>query len=348
MKRTLISIIFLFFLIAEGFGLSGCAVKKNESSCSFYASDSPDCFCPKDTNSSIYDSCFSPPYQESIEEQQSINPTIDPYLRNIEISYWRYIPPYFQDGCIFDNTLFLFDSEGFCNIFDIPNNELVCVSRLPSFNGILPHSNSACFGQKYVDSDRYPLFYTNVYNNYPNNEETYGMCLVYRIIEENDFIFDLVQAIKISFSNDYDIWFNNSDNIRPFGNFLIENSYLWVYLNIFGSNITRFFKFDLPQVYRTDNKILISLDVNDILETFDLPLFSFIQGGIIYNHFLYSLEGLGSEAYPAILRSVDLKSKEFRSIDLSPIIGYLEPEFIDFYCELLLIGTRQGYCYYLV
>ena len=153
-----------------------------------------------------------------------------------------------QDGCFYGDYLFVFNSTGFCSIYDIKSQTLVNSCQLPSYNGILPHSNSVSFGKKMNDSDSFPLLYTNVYNNKESDSNTYGMCFVYWISKNESFSFKLVQIIKIDFTSNKLIWSGDADNIFPFGNFVVSGDYLWIYLPISGLLITRFFKVTLPSV----------------------------------------------------------------------------------------------------
>ena len=264
-------------------------------------------------------------------------------LVGIEAERWPNYGDDIQDGCIYNDTLFSFCSDGLCRVYDINNNNLICESQLSSYNGFIPHSNAVCFGKKYIESDPFPLLYTNVYNNYPSNKDSYGMCFVYRIIQAEQLAFELIQVIKIGFTNDLDLWFDNSNNSSPYGNFLPRDNSLWVYLNIFGSNKTRFFRFNLPLFATGLTEIdYVELGQADIEEQFDTELFSYIQGGTADSGYIYALSGFGNDSFPPFLRSINLKTKEVFSLDLSLIIGPREPEFIDIYNGSLIVGTNHG------
>ena len=82
-----------------------------------------------------------------------------------------------QDGAIFGNQLFRFNTRGDSVVYDLsemdPDNvkELQPIGRfvLDKSELIVPHSNAVSFGAEYFDpSDEYPLLYTNIYNNYAN------------------------------------------------------------------------------------------------------------------------------------------------------------------------------------
>lgn len=247
-----------------------------------------------------------------------------------------------QDGCVYNNYLFTFDSEGKCFVFDLTNKELLCSTILPNVNGLLPHSNCVCFGKKMNEDDEFPLLYTNVYNNYSNNEETYGLCFVYKITKTNicSFSFRHIQTIKVSFIDSV-FWHNNSNNNSPYGNFLVYDDFLFVYLNIFGSKITRFFKFPLPLINPNFSGITY-LDINNVIDIKDFILFKYIQGGTIYNDYLYSLEGFNESC----LRIINLTNDSLQSVELTNTICNKEPEFISFLNNYLIIGDVDGHLYY--
>lgn len=268
-------------------------------------------------------------------------------LDSMDVVKWFEFGNSVQDGCIFNDTLFLMNSNGNCSVYNVTNGSFLCAAELCPYNSYIPHSNSVCFGKKLVESDPYPLFYTNVYNNYPNDSNSFGTCFVYRIKVEESLTFDLVQVIKIGFSNDAELWFDNSNNISPFGNFLVENNHLWSYLNIFGSSKTRFFRFNLPVITmnESDKEEYVELDTVDIDTYFDTELFSYIQGGTIKSDYLYSLSGFGNDSNPSLLWSVNLYSKEIHVLNINALLESQEPEFIDFYEESMVIGTHQGVFY---
>lgn len=267
-------------------------------------------------------------------------------IANCEIDYNP------QDGCIYGNWLFLFSSSAVCSVYNLDggNFDLMCVSKLPSYKGFYPHSNSVCFGHKLFATDPVPLIYTNVYNNYSNNREMDGVCFVYRAFldEINDvFSFEMVQVIKVGFTDNENIWGNHSLNKSPYGNFLVRENELWVYLNMFDSLTTRFFRFELPIIGQTKQNIqYVILEQEEIKETFDVFLFRNIQGGTVSGDFLFSLEGFGDELAPGFLRAVSLVTKEVFSIGLANLIGECEPEFVDFYKGILVIGTFEKNIYF--
>ena len=249
---------------------------------------------------------------------------------------------YCQDGCVYNDYFFIFDSIGQCDVYNLTSYNLVDTFKLPDYLGLVPHSNSACFGSKYCETDSFPLLYVNLYNNYPFDESTFGMCVVYRITYDGHFSCEIVQAIKIGFTSNSELWIGGHHGSSPYGNFLIENDYLWVYLSDYDSLSTRFFKFKLPPINVSNNSTYLTLDKNDIVLYFDTIFFDHIQGGTIYNGVLYSLEGLGSEDSPAVMRAVFLKTQKVLSLSLNNLLGQIEPECIALYDDSFLITEHRG------
>ena len=295
--------------------------------------------------SSIDDCCNSSDinnYGSNHQINSDDNDFISLDLTKASFEEWWETEGNYQDGCIYNDVLFLFSSNGLCTIFNISNKQMICSSQLPTYKGYCPHSNSVSFGKKFCDTDTYPLLYSNIYNNYPNIADSFGMCLVYRIIDETLFEFKLMQVIKIGFTNDANLWYDNSDNASPYGNFLICGDDLWVYVNIFGSSITRFFSFKTPAIIVSDDIDFCILTKDNIQEMFDTDLFKYIQGGTSRGTNLVSLEGFGTELSPSFLRIISLTTKTIQSIDLGFYLNTLEPEFVSFYNNLLIVGTYEG------
>ena len=73
-----------------------------------------------------------------------------------------------------------------------------------------------------MNINKYPLLYTNVYNNYRNrDDQLLGVCCIYRLTRtKNHFESTLVQLIEIDFCDDVKHWRAYSDRHgdRPYGN----------------------------------------------------------------------------------------------------------------------------------
>lgn len=165
-----------------------------------------------------------------------------------------------QDGAIWGDYLFRFDSRGNCNVYDIssipdnPDKELSPLSafRLDKADVIAPHSNTVMFGNEYYSSDdKYPLLYSNIYNNYANSHNPLkGVCCVYRLKQNGQyFSTTLVQLIEIGFV-DSEYWSSATmKDVRPYGNFTIdcEKSVYYAFTMHDESKTARYFAFKLPR-----------------------------------------------------------------------------------------------------
>lgn len=272
-----------------------------------------------------------------------------------------------QDGAIFGKELFRLDHRGSCRVYDLSPLEGGGVPAaigdfvLDRADLAVPHSNAVCFGvERYAIEDRYPLLYTNIYNNCASAAEPYlGTCCVYRILREGDrFSAHLVQLITVDFCEDSDLWRASPEGhgVRPFGNFLVDTDTHSYYAYVMRSEPlgTRFFRFDLPSVIEGEidpvlNVRRVMLRAEDIREHFDMPFYRFIQGGIIHGGILYSTEGFDkSPENPPAIRRVDLKKHTETYHDLPSLGIWEEPEMIDFCGDTCYYSDAGGHLYTVV
>ena len=261
-----------------------------------------------------------------------------------------------QDGAIHGHTLFRLNARGLCSVYDLSSLAeggepiLLAGFTLGSSEILTPHSNSVCFGPDYyAEGDEFPLLYSNVYNNYAGKpDKRIGECCVYRIRREGaGFRADLVQLIAIGFCEDASLWKASPEGhgVRPYGNFLVDPDTRAYYAYVMRNEElgTRYFRFDLPSVHAGDPDPLLGvprfvLGVEDIRESFDLPFYRYIQGGIINGGRLYSTEGFErDEKNPPAIRVVDLAGHREEYHYLPALGVHEEPEMIDF---------MDGACYY--
>ncbi len=263
-----------------------------------------------------------------------------------------------QDGAIWNNELFRFNGLGECLVYDLLDIEADPVKevrpfarfRLDKADLIAPHSNAVSFGNAFFDpNDEYPLLYSNVYNNYANDEhKLIGVCCVYRVQRtDRSFQTTLVQLIEIGFVDDPLLWkaYPDRDGVRPYGNFVIDRQGGYYYAFVMRNETlgTRYFKFKIPSlcdgeidpIYGVKRVVLTS---EDVLEAFDCPYHRFVQGAIVHNHCIYSTEGFEDEINRPAIRVIDLlKKNQKQYVDLWEKGYRVEPEMIDFY---------HGKCYY--
>ena len=266
-----------------------------------------------------------------------------------------------QDGAVFGGLLFRFKTNGLCYIYNLNNltiekkSPIVSIFTLDKADVIVPHSNSVVFGNEYyAEDDEFPLLYTNIYNNYSRCEnKRIGVCCVYRIWrEENEFKNRLVGLIEIGFTKD-ELW-SSGDDIRPFGNFVIdkEKGLYHAFTMRDNEEITRYFSFKLPKLSNgvMDNELgvkKITLKKEDIIDTFDTEYHRFIQGACCEKGKIYSLEGFsGDEVNPPAMRIISTNDKkQLECVYFGDFGLTIEPELIDFENNVCYYGDNHGNLY---
>ena len=169
-----------------------------------------------------------------------------------------------QDGAIWNNLVFRFNSRGRCRVYDLETlktgNPEVEAEPLDEFyldraDEICPHCNAVMFGNEYfAEGDEFPLLYSNIYNNYAKAENPMrGVCCVYRLCRTADgFSTTLVQLIQIGFVEDSRYWRSSDDaeDIRPYGNFAIdrEAEIYYGFTMRDACRTTRYFSFKMPKL----------------------------------------------------------------------------------------------------
>ncbi len=261
-----------------------------------------------------------------------------------------------QDGAIFGGYIFRLDTKGNCSVTSLGGFQNVGAFKLDKPEVILPHSNSVCFGsKKYCENDEFPLLYTNVYNNYKDSpDKKEGICCVYRILRgENEFSSELVQIIKLGFTEKRGLWRSLSlEDVRPYGNFAVdkENSKLYAFTMLDENQSTRFFEFDLPKPpsNKSDGLPVITvLSESDIVSWFDCDYSNYIQGAVCGGGYIVSAEGFSnSTESPPRLRVFDINQKrQTHSLLLSEYGCTAEPEMVEIFEGKLFYSDRKGNFY---
>ena len=228
-----------------------------------------------------------------------------------------------QDGAVWNETLFAMNSKGGGAVYDLKSLTEIGTFTLDGSDALKPHANSVCFGNTYYeDGDKYPLLYANVYNNYQSSSDRMeGTCCVYRIIElDGSFTTELVQVIRIGFTEDLTLWKSVADNgdVRPYGNFFIDtdNNKLYAYVMRDSDKTTAFFSFDVPElsdgVYNAAYGCnLVTLEKTDIKRQFDTAYINYMQGVTYTGGKVISLEGFryGDSRGNPVLRIIDLSTE---------------------------------------
>lgn len=273
-----------------------------------------------------------------------------------------------QDGAIWNNYLFRFNSKGQCSVYRISDFERTTnvdttaqeIGRfsLDRSDIIAPHSNSVMFGTEFYScEDEFPLLYSNIYNNYAKSENRLcGLCCVYRIQRVNNlFKSTLVQLIEIAFTTDPNHWCSKAGNdVRPYGNFTIdrERNIYHAFTMLDEAKITRYFSFSLPKLHdgifdNVYNVNKVSLEVTDIISSFDCEYHRYVQGACCHKGKIYSLEGFTNNTdFPPALRIVDSSTqKQDQYIPFADYGLTIEPEFIDFKDDICYYSDNAGNLY---
>lgn len=276
-----------------------------------------------------------------------------------------------QDGAIFGDTLFRFNSKGSGFAYSMrevlnpadPDEILPYVEfSLDKAELICPHCNAVFFGkEKFDPEDEFPLLYANVYNNYSKEaDRRIGQLCVYRIRrKDTSFTTTLLQVIEIGFYEDTSLWcsFDAREevrDVRPYGNFLadVKKGILYAFVMRDKPYETRYFAFPFPSF--KDGKADPVLGVpravlhkEDILGFFDTPYHKYIQGGAFCDGLIYSTEGFGEkETSRSAIRIIDPAKKcQIAFFDLCDAGIPVEPEWMDFYEGKCLYSNASGTIY---
>lgn len=274
-----------------------------------------------------------------------------------------------QDGAIFNDYLFRFNTKGLCSVYNLKDidtgacepTELKAASSftLDRADILAPHSNAVMFGAEYYSpEDEFPLLYTNIYNNYAKEENPLkGVCPVYRLQRNGDgFTTTLVQIIEIGFTEDANYWKSGEGDCdkRPYGNFTIDvdKGIYYGFTMRDQTDTTRYFAFDLPkladgtadELYGV-NRVVLTVD--DIKEYFDCEYHRFIQGACTHKSKIYSVEGFSAEGdKPPVLRVINpADKKQELYVNLVDKGLTVEPELIDFSGDTCYYSDALGNLY---
>ncbi len=266
-----------------------------------------------------------------------------------------------QDGAIWGNYLFRFETNGAGTVYRLSDLEEISVLTLDKADRLAPHSNAVAFGcECYDPADEFPLLYCNIYNNYAKAEDLQkGVCCVYRLQRSGTaFTSTLVQLIQIGFTEDVRYWCSSggAKDVRPYGNFVIDRDKgeYWAFTMRDVDRVTPYFSFDLPKL--TDGAMdevygvrKVTLRAEDIKVKFDCPYHNYIQGACFHDGKIYSLEGFGLGAKNvAAMRIIDTVSGQ--QLEYIPFFAQgltNEPELIDFSGDTCYYSDAHGNLYVL-
>ncbi len=260
-----------------------------------------------------------------------------------------------QDGSIFGDYLFRFDARGRGIVYSMKNGEKLADFTLDKSDILCMHSNAVDFSpHRYDTSDDFPLLYTNIYNNYSKGKATdrkCGVCGVYRILrQEGVFTSQLVQVVRIGFTDD-PVWRSeNLSDVRPYGNFVVDSdeNRLVAFTMRDEDRHTRFFSFSLPHISEgvlSDEYgvPVVNLAKSDILDCFNGDYSNYIQGACCRGGKIYSTEGFSEPTIPACIQVFDIRAKRTHArISLFHYSMTIEPEFAAFSGDILYYSDAHG------
>lgn len=267
-----------------------------------------------------------------------------------------------QDGAIFGDWLFRFESNGTCTVYSLKTQAPVGCFTLDKADVIKPHSNSVTFGTERISpDDEFPLLYTNIYNNYSAAADRLeGVCCVYRITRTgSDFDTRLIQVIRIGFVDDTDMWKSlpGAGDVRPYGNFAADPfaGELYAFTMRDAANATRYFRFRLPTAAEGEYSAeyganVVTLSKDDIIDMFDSEYSNYLQGACAYGGMLISVEGFTTDdpAHPRRPRMqiIDMYArKQLACVELTRFGLLTEPELVDFSGDELIYMDASGAAY---
>jgi len=261
-----------------------------------------------------------------------------------------------QDGAIWGDLLFRFDARGSCRVFRLgAAAEEIAAFTLDRASEIAPHSNAVAFGPA-CPGEEFPLLYTNIYNNYARTDDPMkGVCCVYRLRREGEsFTTQMVQLIRVGFTEDTSLWCSEGGDVRPYGNFVIdrERGIYYGFTMRDGERVTRYFAFDLPaaDAGEWDGALgvkAVTLQSGDIRRQFDAPYHNYLQGACCHGGKIYSVEGFtDDEINRPALRIIDpAAGKQIFHGEFSAVGLTVEPEMIDFMGETCYYGDADDSLY---
>lgn len=273
-----------------------------------------------------------------------------------------------QDIAVYGEYLFDFVAHGIClgecSVYKISSiktengeeSEPICRFILDKTDVIIPHCNTACFGNEfYEEGDEFPILYLNVYNTYQKcDNRREGMCCAYRIQRNgNSFTSTLCQIIEIDFVENTELWksYSGREDRRPYGNFIVdrENGKYYGYVMRDKTKKTRYFSFDLPKVRDGEIDIRFGIRVKKLREE-DINFFfdgeyAPLQGGCVHRGLIYSVSGGPNDPE---LRVIDPNSgTEKFKFDLLDLGIRLEAEGIEFFRDTCYYVAGHGDTYVL-
>lgn len=215
-------------------------------------------------------------------------------------------------------------------IYILDLNSQACLGTIifEAPSGEPSHMNNINCGDKYLNTDKWPLLYLSQTMNS-------HACFVIRLSNDAQS-YEVVQTIK---------YVGNSHHINSLYDWFIDAKRGFIYTYGYYNGIREereILKFPLPS-YKSGDIVFTD---DDVIDSFVLKDMSIYQGTKIIDGLLFAPSGNGTVDYPGYLKIVDLKNKELK-MNIRITCG--EPESIGRYKNGAIIcgGGTDSYFYYI-
>ena len=227
-----------------------------------------------------------------------------------------------QSSVVYGDYMFILYDGGESAVLDMKTKEVISSFKLPNAHSNY-HASNVSFGTTIVEGSNYPALYVN--KTLGNSE-----CFVYALHQtDNEFSAELIQTITFDDSQ----WGNPSGN--NYRDFLADDTGQYMYIIGYydykaSGNYTIIKKVAMPSL----SQETVNLTNTDVLDSFDVPAVTVIQGTQVKDGLIFIGNNSGSN--PLGICVVDLVGhKQIANFNLS---GYIsEVEGVSFYNDEIYV-----------
>lgn len=243
-----------------------------------------------------------------------------------------------QSIAYFDSKLFCVTGRGNCFVLDLLDTTIVYNSKIDFSPYSFPHANSCSMGEIDYSTGGFEIpFYISQWST----ESERGV-LVYKLSFHNNWDIKMVQVIIPDSSLTQKLgkgpidWIVNQDTNKLYSvSYMNPGDTSILELN---NNIIKVATFLLP---RLEDGGTVLLHDTDVLDIFDIDVFSVGQDKVYVGGVIYSLSGSSSLNNSSFFRSISLESKQVDFLYQIPDV-YGEPEGITYSSEGHFLLTFYG------
>lgn len=240
-----------------------------------------------------------------------------------------------QGMAIYGDEAYLMSDGGFCRVYDLIQRKVVKEFSLAS-SAKNNHVNNACFGSDLYGDNNLPLVYISECNNL-------FRCFVEKIESRSCKLVQTIEKRQHGKVEVVIVWVVDARNKS-----LYSVTRTGTVIDEKGNCVCSIKRYDLPSI---NERSLIILTENDVIEQFDVIFPNILQGCKIRGRYMYLLTGFqqslsGRKDAVRSLKIIDLKKKCLaKEIDLTYVTTN-EPEDIDFYKgQCLMYCGQEGGLY---